>query len=416
MCIGLARECADLLQPGLDVEVMVDLLDGVAFVARPERRADRGSTTDAGTVPPGVSRGPVCVPSQRISSAATSWPPAALVTVPATSLKASLPTPCSRDGLRVGVRHTSPPPVPFPSTVPRTRARPESPEPVPVRLVEGIYEMGGPSKLGCWCRHLALLTDEHGDDATLMPRGLGDQRYRGNVQRGSSVLKLRLALIAAACLLVAVGGVGMAAHGKHGNAACERSTLRRVKRVPAWPRSWRALQLWQAARTDVVVNGWFAAVAGGFAWRSPSLSRRRSAAIRQDHPDGERADGHGGEAESGELRRPMRSARNARASRTVPAGWRAVITATMAGSPSRTASRKAKLASESSAPAPAEAGRLGRVSPRRTRSAKAAARTTAGRRRGRPAAGRCRCRSAPGRGGRAAARWPRPAPKAGRAP
>jgi hypothetical protein len=77
-------------------------------------------------------------------------------------------------------------------------------------------------------------------------------------------VKLRLALIAAACLFVAVGAFVWLHTGAPGDAACERSTFVESDGLSAWPPGARC-SYGEPARTDVVVNGWFAAVAGGLA-------------------------------------------------------------------------------------------------------------------------------------------------------
>jgi hypothetical protein len=81
-----------------------------------------------------------------------------------------------------------------------------------------------------------------------------DNRYVARV-------KLRLTLAAATCLLIAVGAFVWLHSGTPGDAACEGSRFVPSSGFSAWPPGARCTY-GLPARTDVVVNGWFAAVVG----------------------------------------------------------------------------------------------------------------------------------------------------------
>ena len=75
-------------------------------------------------------------------------------------------------------------------------------------------------------------------------------------------MKLRLTLVTAACLLVAVGAFVWLHTGAPGDATCERSRFVDSDGFSAWPPGARC-SYGEPAHLDVVVNGWFAAVVGG---------------------------------------------------------------------------------------------------------------------------------------------------------
>lgn len=71
----------------------------------------------------------------------------------------------------------------------------------------------------------------------------------------------RQVLLAAACLLVAVAAFVLLHSGTIGDTACERSRFVSSDGFSAWPPGARC-SYGEPARTDVIVNGWFAAVVG----------------------------------------------------------------------------------------------------------------------------------------------------------
>jgi hypothetical protein len=74
-------------------------------------------------------------------------------------------------------------------------------------------------------------------------------------------MKLRLALVAAACLLVAAVAFVLLHSGARGNATCERLTFVGSGEFSAWPPGARC-SYGLPVRTDVVVNDWFFMVVG----------------------------------------------------------------------------------------------------------------------------------------------------------
>ena len=74
-------------------------------------------------------------------------------------------------------------------------------------------------------------------------------------------MNVRLVLLAIACSLVAVAAFVWLHSGAPGDAACERSRFVSSSGFSAWPPGARCTY-GEPARTDVIVNGWFAAVVG----------------------------------------------------------------------------------------------------------------------------------------------------------
>jgi hypothetical protein len=74
-------------------------------------------------------------------------------------------------------------------------------------------------------------------------------------------MKLRAVLIATTCLLIAVGAFVWLHSGAPGDVTCERSRFVRSSGFSAWPPGARC-SYGEPVRSDVVVNGWFAAVVG----------------------------------------------------------------------------------------------------------------------------------------------------------
>jgi hypothetical protein len=72
-------------------------------------------------------------------------------------------------------------------------------------------------------------------------------------------VKLRLVLIAAACSLIAAGAFAWLHAGPAGDAACERTRFVESSGFSAWPPGARC-DYGEPVRTDIVINGWFAAV------------------------------------------------------------------------------------------------------------------------------------------------------------
>ena len=104
-------------------------------------------------------------------------------------------------------------------------------------------------------------------------------------------VKVRLTLIVAACLFAAVGAFVWLHTGAFGDASCERSRFVDSSGFSAWPPGARC-SYGEPVRTDVIVNGWFAAVvcvlvvAFAVACGGPSTSTgvaTRAAAVRQTH-------------------------------------------------------------------------------------------------------------------------------------
>jgi hypothetical protein len=94
-------------------------------------------------------------------------------------------------------------------------------------------------------------------------------------------VKVRPTLIVAACLLTAVGAFVWLHTGAFGDASCERSRFVDSDGFSAWPPGARC-SYGEPVRTDVGLNGWFAAVVGvlavAFAVARPGLSTRTSSA------------------------------------------------------------------------------------------------------------------------------------------
>jgi hypothetical protein len=74
-------------------------------------------------------------------------------------------------------------------------------------------------------------------------------------------VKLRLTLIVAACSFAAVGAFVWLHTGAFGDASCQRSRFVDSSGFSAWPPGARC-RYGEPVRTDVIVNGWFAAVVG----------------------------------------------------------------------------------------------------------------------------------------------------------
>jgi hypothetical protein len=72
-------------------------------------------------------------------------------------------------------------------------------------------------------------------------------------------MALRTSLLAAACLLLAGLGFVLLHSGAPGDAACERSLFVPSAGFSAWPPGARC-EYGEPNQTEVVVNGWFAAV------------------------------------------------------------------------------------------------------------------------------------------------------------
>ena len=70
---------------------------------------------------------------------------------------------------------------------------------------------------------------------------------------------IRTCLLAAACLLLAGLGFVLLHSGAPGDATCERSLFVPSTGFSAWPPGARC-EYGEPIRTEVVVNGWFAAV------------------------------------------------------------------------------------------------------------------------------------------------------------
>jgi hypothetical protein len=93
-------------------------------------------------------------------------------------------------------------------------------------------------------------------------------------------LKLRLVVIAAARLLIAVTAFVLLDSGAPGDATCERSRFVRSSGFSVWPPGARC-SYGEPVRTDIIVNGWFAAVVGVLGLfavaRAALISRTQSA-------------------------------------------------------------------------------------------------------------------------------------------